>query len=250
MLEFGTAACPLRPSKLKQFLMCPMSTVLDKLMAGDDEGGPGAQTGSVVHKGVEAFHRALGAPLTRREEAEAAARSALSTFPLARPEDAFRWLNAYTNDPANIEARVTHLEHSVTLTIDPDIVIKGTLDQIRKDDQGRLTVWDLKTGTKLSADDAVDEYQIQQMAYVLAARQTLGLNVLPGGIIWCAGYDKPRGRRFLPMGIDVQDCLDTMEVVKNRVLEIRAGLKLFVPSNSNCFWCPHKRYPRCKRACE
>jgi len=249
MSIFGSEDWPLRPSKLKSLVSCPMSVYLDGIMIGDDEGGPGAQTGSVVHAGVEAFHRTMGDPITRREEATAAARAALPTFPAANENNAFRWLSAYTNDTQNITANVTHIEEKVCLIIpaEPDIVIRGTLDQVRQDSQGRYTVWDLKTGTSLSADEVVDEYQFQQAAYVLAARQTLGLNILPGGIIYAAGYDKPRGRRFLPMGVDLDDCEAMMEVVKSRVLDIRAGKREFTPSNSACFWCEHKRYPKCRR---
>jgi hypothetical protein len=248
---FGSEGWPLRPSKLKTLLSCSASVVLDSLMAREDEGGKGAQTGSVVHAGVERFHRTEGSAEHRKSEALEAAKEALPTFPLADPAKAFKWVAAYASDPKNIAANVTHVEQKVRLTIPmPDgvpLVIQGTLDQIRVDERdGLQRVWDLKTGVFYNTLQIVDESQAQQAAYVLAARETLQLDVRPGGIINAAGYDQPRGERFLPIGVDVDDCLHIMDIVKQRTLDVRSGRREYNPSASACGFCKHRAFPRCK----
>lgn len=245
---FGSEEWPLRPSSLKKLLTCPGQYYLDAILQINDEKA-GLHTGSVVHKGVEVFHRTPGDPLTRKEEAVAAAHAAIPTFPLADQEKVFRWLAAYANDKANIDADIPYIEQQVFYRIpidgQPDIVIRGTLDQIRRGKDGRLTIWDLKTGSYMNPAQIVDESQVQQAAYVLAARQTLGIEVFPGGIIYAAGYDKPRGQRFLPLGVDVDDCEAIMEVVKQKVLDIRSGRRDFTPSAAACGWCKHRTFPAC-----
>lgn len=237
--KFGTREIPLRPSKLGTLVKCPMSVLLSYF--GDGEGNQGAQTGSVVHRGVEVFHRTNGDAVAAKEAVE----EALSTFPEANRDNARRWLNAYVADPTNQEATVVAVEQSVELDY-RGVYLRGTLDQIRQDADGTLLVWDLKTGASLEPDAAVDEYQFQQAGYVLAARQTLALDVRPGGLILAAGYDKKWGRRFLPMGVDVADCEQLMDEVVAAVEAIRAGRRPFVPTADHCRFCPFKRYPKCK----
>ena len=238
---FGTREYPLRPSSLGRLVKCPMSVLIPFFFFQDGEGRPGAQTGSLVHAGVEAFHRADGSAVAARE----ALAEAVQTFPEGDREKARRWLDAYLADPTNKSAAVAACELKVDLEY-KGVFVRGTLDQIRRNDDGTLVVWDLKTGTSLQADDVVAEYQFQQAAYVLAARQTLKLDVTPGGIIYAAGYDKPRGRRFLPMGVRVADCEQLMDEVVREVQHIRTGGRAYRPTADHCKWCDYKPYPQCK----
>lgn len=242
LIEFGTEAWPLRPSKLGQLVKCPMAIVLSRYE--EREGGAAAQTGSVVHAAVEVFHREVGTVDHRIGKGVEALTQALAVFPEANERPARNWFAAYAADPKNQLADVRWLEESVRLDFD-GVVIVGTLDQVRCED-GVLRVWDLKTGTGLETDEAVTEYQFQQAGYVLAARQTLDATIQPGGLIHAAGYDKPRGRRFPEMGLTVEDCEDLMREVVDRVRAVRSGRRVFTPSADACRYCPHKRYPRCK----
>lgn len=219
-----------------------MSVVLSRFEEYD--GNEGANTGSVVHAAVEVFHREAGTIDHRIGKGGEALDRALATFPEANERRARNWYAAYAADPKNQSAIVRWLEEPVRLDFD-GVVIVGTLDQVREDD-GELSVWDLKTGTALETEDAVAEYQFQQAGYVLAARQTLDPRIVPGGIIHAAGYDKPRGRRFPEMGLTVEDCEDLMREVVERVRDVRSGRRVFVPTADHCRFCPHKRYPRCK----
>lgn len=237
--KFGTEEMPVRPSSLTKLLKCPMSMLLTYF--GDSEQKTGLHTGSTVHAAVEAFHRSDGSIV----EAQAAMETALATFPEANRDKARAWTEGYINDPTNQSAAVTAIELKVQLRY-RGVYIAGTLDQIRREEDGRLIVWDLKTGTSLLPDDCVAEYQTQQAAYVLAARQTLSLPVLPGGLIFAAGYDKRFGRRFLPMGVRVEDCEQLMDEVVREVEAIRAGGRHYRPTADHCRFCPLKPFPSCK----
>lgn len=242
--RFGTRDWPLRPSKLPDLIKCPMNVLLTTF-GGDDDGNQGAQTGSVVHRAVETFHNPAGG----RVAALTAMESAFADFPEADRDKARRWVAAYLADPTNKAADVIACEAPVELDY-KGVYIKGTLDQIRRNrDDGLLLVWDLKTGSYLQPEDAVAEYQFQQAAYVLGARQTLALDVHPGGIIYAAGYDKARGRRFLPMGVTVKQCELLMDEVVETVQRVRAGGRPFRPTSGACKWCPLKPFPNCEDTC-
>lgn len=233
---FGTREMPLRPSSLGKLMKCPMSVLLPYFEDGG--GNEGAQTGSVVHAAVEAFHNGRSV-----EEATAAA---LATFPKAVEEKARGWIAAYVADPANKSAVVTAVELQVTLEY-RGVFIRGTLDQIRQTEDGVGLVWDLKTGASLAPGDCVAEYQFQQAGYVLAARETLQLPIAPGGIIYAAGYDKKLGRRHLPMGVTVADCIELMDEVVREVEYVRAGGRPYRPTADHCKYCPLAEFPKCKK---
>jgi len=232
---------PLRPSSTGKLLKCPMSVLLTYFIEGD--GNTAAQTGSLVHAGVETFHKTNGDPVAAKEALEAA----VATFPEGNRDKARKWLSAYIADPTNQSAVVTHVEAAVELDY-RGVFIKGTLDQIRQDGQDTFLVWDLKTGDRLSAEQAVAEYQVQQACYVLAARATFNLDVNPGGLIYAAGYDKRFGRRFVPMNVSLEDCEQLLDEVVREVEAIRAGERHYRPFADGCEWCPRKPYPDCKRA--
>jgi len=238
--KFGTREMPLRPSSLTKLLKCPMSVLLTYF--GDSVGSPAAQTGNLVHRGVEVFHSTGGDAVAARE----AMAAAVDRFPEGNRTKAAKWLEAYITDPTNQSAAVTHAELPVELDY-RGVYLRGTLDQIRVSEDGVLLVWDLKTGDSLTADEAVAEYQAQQACYVLAARQTLSADVRPGGIILAAGYDKRYGRRFLPMGVDLADCEQLLDEVVREVEAIRRGERHYRPNAGNCAYCPLKQYPNCKR---
>lgn len=234
--EFGTETHPLRPSSLGKLMQCPMQLFLQ----GDGEdGNDGANVGTCVHKAAEMLHRTLSS-----EGALAALKAALGTFPnmpAAYRTKAETLAAAYVADPQN-QVRLEHVELPVRLDLEGGVVIRGTLDQIR---DGK--VWDLKTTTWCSAEAGKAEYQYQQAAYVLAARQTLGLDIQPGGMIWAAAYMEKRGRPFVPMGLTLDECRQLMEGVRRTVLDVRAGRIEARPSEGHCKWCKQPRFPLCLR---
>ncbi len=250
--KFGTDEMPLRPSKLGDMAKCPMSVVLR--YCDTDEGNPAAQTGSIVHDVIEAYHRGA-----TQKEALARIKPLEQRFPLGDPDKARKWATAYFTDTENIGAKIEFLEQPVTcrlratgeIPLEPceplpdDVVIRGTLDQVRRMPDGTLLVWDVKTGTSKTADEAVSEYQRQQAAYVVGAIQSLNRTIRPGGLIFVAGYDKPRARRHLPMRADLTHVVNLLRDVVVDTLNIRRGHRSYRPSEGACKYCPYKLYPSC-----
>lgn len=238
---FGTAARPLRPSRVHKLLTCPMSVFL-----AEDEsvGNVAAQTGNLVHSAAAEYHRITGTVDQRTEAGLAAIAAARDQFPDGNQEKAKTIFTAYAADKTNQEADVTHVEFPVRLDLEsPDgvpIVIQGTLDQIRS---GK--VWDIKTGGRLDANQTVEEYLVQQAVYTLAARQTTGLDIQPGGIIYTPGYEKPRGRRHLPLTISVEQCKLIVTGVVPIVVALRQGTPQFRPSAEACKYCPVRPFSNC-----
>ena len=104
--DFASAKRPLRPSKCCSFGGCPMAIVLSM----HDEGGAGgraADTGSLVHAAVKAFHSTSGAG--RVAAGQAALRAAREQFPAGDEEKGLRVFGSYAEDKANAEAEVVWL---------------------------------------------------------------------------------------------------------------------------------------------
>lgn len=252
MRDFGSEARPLRPSKCGKLVACPMSVFLDD---GEDGGGPAAQTGNLVHSAVAAFHTHKDV-----EAGLAALEAARQQFPKGNPDAARKNFRAYAADKTNDHKFVTHVEHQVRLDLAPapddptgkPIVVIGTLDQVRldfTDDRGNYypghSVWDVKNGTRLDASESLDEHLIQQAVYVLGARQTLGFDVKPGGLILTPAYDKPRGRRFIPWKLSVRQCMLFCAPIVNAVALIRSGVATFKSSPDSCRYCQVRPFTNC-----
>src|SRR5262249_40893024 len=98
---FASEQYPLRASRL-YWHMCEMRHALDHLGYFDqDAGGVAAQTGSLTHAGIHAWHES-GQDV---EEALRAMRAAVPRFPLAEVSEAQRNLLLYTRDPRNQVAK-------------------------------------------------------------------------------------------------------------------------------------------------
>lgn len=238
---FGDADSPLRASSLPWLFRCPLKMVLAHMGVIHDEGGTAANLGTLIHAGCHAFH--LG------KDVEESIRTTLASFQDNVPDvdEARRHLAAYTSDPRNASAKIEESEYPVTLTLDaePPIVIRGTFDQVRRGDDGRLTLWDIKTG-KEPGWDALHSYLYQQAAYVVAATECLGEDVHPGGLIRTAGYfrrgvdltvDPSPDGIFFRYTLTLADCRRLMDAVAQRVGEIRRGVVAPSPG-PHCHYCP------------
>lgn len=250
--DYATDRRPLRPSALGQLLKCPMSGFL-VWQAGDELGNTAAQTGNLVHSAAAEFHRTVGDLDVRTGAGLAALQRAREEFPGGDPEKAVAIYTAYSRDPKNQTAVCLFVEEPVTLRLAPapddptgePIVIRGTLDQVRLEADGRKRVYDIKTGSAKDYNETLDEYILQQAAYTLAARQQLDPDVLPGEIIYTPGYERPRGRRFLPLSIGIPECYLLMQGIVSQVALIRRGVPIFTPSAGSCKYCPVRPYTNC-----
>ena len=252
--QFGTAKYPLRPSALAWVGRCPVKSVL-AMEEPEDGGGPAAQTGSLVHAAVAAFHLEPDAS-KRIAAAVATLQSAAGNFPKADPTEARLFTEAYICDPRNQNAKIIAVERRVSLTLEPHrldptgepIVIHGTLDQIR-DENGRFVVCDLKTG-KPSGLEMIHDYAIQQAAYTLAARASGLGDVQPGYLIRNYGYRQRGAQLPSPDGVywwlpfTVEGAIALLARVQLQVALIRSGEIDFGPA-SWCTYCEHRGLDSC-----
>lgn len=245
----------------------------------DDEGGPAAQSGSLTHEGVSAFHINQGTLEERKKAAWDAIASAASKFPLAEINEVRLFIYPYMNDPRNINAKffiynwtadeiksgkVNHrddrfsIERMLTFTLPPHSIdptgkpihVQGTYDQIRNE-CGIPVLYDLKTGKPLGWA-MIHDYAVQQAAYVYGARQIPVLsNLIQSKLIRNHGYrtrenkgDSPDGV-FWPMPWSKYEHIEwILENVRLHVALYRMGHIQFGPG-IHCTYCDFGGMPSC-----
>lgn len=246
--EFGTDAAPLRCSALPLLVKCGWRATMLHLGIVDDSSGEAADTGTAVHAAVEHWHKSGD---TRA--ALDSIRARLGEFPLADLNEARLHFEPYTLDPRNAPSRVRLIANELPVQFnlapsdrDPTgrpIVVTGTLDQIRQGPDGRLCLWDLKTGRR-DGWAMLHDYALQLAAYCVGARAKLGKEVHPGGIIRSRGWrtrgcdptTEPPGVFFHSVfGVEDLDAL--LDAVREAVASIRSGT-LNVGPGEHCSYCP------------
>lgn len=235
-----------RISSLPTVGRCPAFGVLRSLTGGSS---PAAHTGTAVGRLIELTHQ--GAPY-----AEALARTqaeAPEAFPDADLDYVMQCGLAYCSDARNRDVVVGELcEREVTVSLAPSprdptgepIQLVGHVDQIRRE-RGQLYVWDLKNG-RPSGIDLLYGYAWQIAAYAVAASNTLGEPVLPGGIIRLRGYIHERRKNnpdpneanvFYAAPWTLEQCHAMLGNVVEHIALQRSGVLLSQPG-THCEWCP------------
>lgn len=246
-----------RCSALATLASCP------GLFYAQGEGGMGgssvaANTGSAVGRAIELAH----AGHLLDDALRAVTAEAPEKWPRADLEQVARWAFAYCCDPRNGDGSPfgTVVPGSCEREVECDLPaapgdpnpapfrLVGHLDQIRRDPQGRLRVWDVKSG-KPGGQELVLQYAWQLAAYALAASATLGETVLPGGIIRLRGYDKvpymdPAARDaasvaavFYPVNWALEDCRTMLLTAAAELGRVRAGY-IHLRPGLHCLYCP------------
>ena len=212
MRQIGTRDHPVRMSATGKILECPMSYYLQAVGAVEDTSGKAAQTGSACHEMIQRLHSG-GDPATVEQDCA-------DKFPLADWREAERHFADYQSDPENTSAQITHIEQKVSLVID-DVYFSGTLDQLRLAPDGRYYVWDVKTG-RSTGQAMCDIYACQMAGYTLAARQSLGLDVYPGGFIRTLSYRKGENAH-IQFPLSLAQCNLLLDQVVRSVQRMRQG---------------------------
>lgn len=236
--------------------------MLELLENEDKEGGGSAQTGTLTHAGVAAFHKEKGGLDIRTKAAWDAIAKTKGMFPLADLDETRLFITPYMNDPRNIHAQfakwndgedavekqvdfVLPCHHMDTTGI--PIYIQGTFDQIRLIN-GVPRVYDLKTG-KRTGWEMIHDYAVQLAAYTYGAK-TVFPNVEPGYIIRAYGY-RARGAVLpnpdgvfwsLPFKWNAIELL--LDRVKLEVALIRQGEISFNPG-PHCTYCEFEGLTGC-----
>ena len=253
-----------RISSLPGLVQCPGFAVLRAV--GEDGGSVAADTGSVVGRVCELWHRKGEGPTALEEALQQVLTDpkGVPEHPRADMEEVRAHATGYTNDPRNRGMVVPELcEQEVTLTLQPapedptgqPLVIVGHIDQVRRvpNQPGVFKVWDLKNG-KPGGLEMLYSYALQLAAYTLALNETLGSNssgptrkvFLPGGIVRLRAYaPKKRGEPKVPGEENalyeapwtIDQCRDMVATAVQHLAWIRTGI-IHLQPGVHCQWCP------------
>jgi hypothetical protein len=199
-----------------------------------------ADTGSLVHAGVAAWHKSDQSS-TR---GLTALRKAVKEHPLGKIPDAVKHFQAYIQDPANQEAKIIAVEEAVELTLSGatgPIHLLGHLDQIR-DVDGRWGVFDVKTG-RLKGFEMMQVALYQIAGYSVAASEKYGREVHPGAIIRTRGYLEHTSV-FFNYTLTLDHAKQLLSRVVHVVDAIREGGAWPVPG-PYCYQCSAKAFDVC-----
>jgi len=163
-------AVPIRPSKFEAYLECELKALMSEVGATDDDGNTNAALGTLIHAiaeqlpestSVEEMSRLLdaswhlvefGAPWHARRERERAQKML---------ERLATWVASSRN---RYELVGVELDFAAPVG---DVRLTGKVDRLERDEQGRLVVVDLKTGTTKPTKDDVQKHP-QLAAYQFA----------------------------------------------------------------------------------
>ncbi len=170
---------PKRISSLPTFNSCPGLWALqeEQQRHGDRRRSQAADAGSAAHKAVELLHRG--------HDMESLCAQVAQEFPHVDLKLVGMWVGQYARDPRNQNTvLVDSQEAEVKLDLGP-VQLVGHVDQIREHPDGTKRVWDIKTGR---SESPVTHYAWQLAGYALAATETFGEPILPGGVIRLRSY--------------------------------------------------------------
>ncbi len=279
-----------RVSWLNSLALCPDRGVLS--MLSDDTSGKAADNGTGIGRLAELCHRrfqalreeigsntATSEAYTDGQMHTTAAAAALTQcmaeqptdFPLACMKDVAKVAGRYWEDPRAWSDYSPYgvvqpelCEAEVKLTLEPDeddptgqpIQLVGHLDQVRRDQNGHLSYWDIKATKRYEGASAAYAYAWQLAAYALAASETLGEPVHVGGIILVRAYlgkfksKKPAadcGGVWIEAPWSHDQCRGMLRQVAYQIGRIRAGLIAATPGPT-CTFCPGEGAHNCERA--
>jgi hypothetical protein len=222
LVDIATEKYPLRCSSLGDFVQCPWRVTMLMLATDHDKSGEAADTGSATHAAVAAWVKQG----RNKDAALASMKSRIAEYPFAILTEATAMFEGYINDERN-HCEYILCEEKIRVTLPPhetdktkkEVVIWGTLDQVRKE-RGVLKVWDIKTSKKQPID--VLNYSTYQIAgYVIGAQQKLGVHVEPGGVILPRKYLGSGGPTHMETAWTARDIPLFLDTIRLTVANIR-----------------------------
>jgi ATP-dependent helicase/DNAse subunit B len=119
-----------------------------------------------------------------------------------------------------------------------DLHVRGVIDRVDRDAQGKLRVIDYKAGSShLSKADLIEGRRLQLPLYALAAEQALKLGETADGLYWAISRAQPGGLRlssfrYHKAGQNYQGPRGAMALAQEHVMRIVAGVQEgeFAPS--------------------
>jgi len=237
---------PIRASMLPYLFSCPRMFMERFKSDGNLIDDVAANTGSMVHAGIEWFHKK---DITAGMKAIDASRE---KYPAGDIEEAKTLLRKYVerhkSDPrGKIIASEVLLKVEIPCAAFDEtkqkILITGTVDQIRRVGD-EIWVVDHKSGRRSGAD-MCDYYAPQIAAYMLMAAVHLGtLEPVKGYITRLQDLKRSDYKFWWELEFGLSDCLAILAPVQSRIAELRMGRMDSTP-NKNCDYCAVKPYPNC-----
>lgn len=249
MLQIATDEKPIRASMLPSLVNCTKG-FMGRFMSDDPyEVGEAAQTGSMIHLGIQVYH-STGEKNTSKSKGIAAMEAAKATYPLGNLDRAKELLEKYVerhkSDP---RGKVIQTEWKIRIALDPapfdptkkKIIIEGTVDQVR--DLGNfLYVCDHKSGFSPGAWN-VKYYAPQLAVYMIGAYEHYNKPV-KGFVTRLQDLARSNLPFYWDMGFDHEGAYKILDVVRTKIAEIRAGI-YSASSGKHCDYCGLPEYPRC-----
>lgn len=245
--EFATEAYPIRASSLVNLAQCAPSV---SLRAAVNESGEAAETGSVIHAGVQAYHQ------TNSENiALAVMAGSMQKFPRANSAKAKLHVQSYVRRQAKEWGKVIECESKARFTLPPhpldptqkEITIIGTRDQLREHADGTLVLVDIKTGAK-KPEDLLHFYAPQIAAYQYDTVLKYPGRTVKAAILRTADFIYG-GPIFHYARWDQSQLLDILDFIRVEVAQVRAGFRVRRPG-THCNYCPARSIHNCSRGIE
>ncbi|MPZ66958.1 MAG: AAA family ATPase [Pseudonocardiaceae bacterium] len=252
-LRRAEQAVAVSPSVVELLATCPLRWLLTR-HGGDDARELPAVTGSLVHGLVQAA--AAGATDAQLEDALRDAWAGVDAgapwFSRREQQRVRVMLTAFRGWLAGTRSELTEvaLEHSVDLTLpggaegDADVVLRGRVDRLERDRDGRPVVVDVKTSkTPISKDAAAAHPQLAtyQLAAAHGAFTGLGCSDDPGGarIVQVSKTAHGAAAERAQPPLDADAVVQWLAVVREAA-RATAGPAFRAVENSDCERCPSR----------
>lgn len=216
---------------------------------GMGEGNSAAQTGSLVHLGIQVYEVSANNRAKAIHSMEEAQRT---MYKLADLKQAISMLDGYIQRAVSRpKGVVRHTEYIVTAripcaTFDPtgkEIVVQGTVDQVRELSDGTLEVIDFKSG-RTSGPHMIEEYYLQLAGYTLGIAQKYKGRKITAYIGRLRDLTNNSEPYWWPLPFKVADLIRILAPVQIGIAAARAGLLPSTPGAA-CEYCPMPAFPLC-----
>lgn len=256
MRDIATDKKPIRASMLPYLFACP-KMFYERFGADGSIDDVAANTGSMVHAGIETYHKSNG----KLAVAVKAIEAAKVKYPSGDVDEATVLLRKYverekSNPRGQTLTGYNEFQGAVKIPCSPldktgqEIVITGTVDQLREKmpptkfrPYTHCGVVDHKSGRRYGAD-MLEYYAPQLAVYMLIASEMLGDEKIGCYITRLQDLKRCDLPFFWEFEFNVADCLKILTPVQTRIAEIRAGLHSATPGK-HCEYCAVKPYPNC-----
>jgi len=255
------------PSTIEVLTKCPLRWMVER-HGGEDPAQLASITGTLVHALAQAVASGADSSQVRAmlDEAWAAVDVGAPWFSRRERQRVERMLDTFTAWLDRSRAGLTQVAVEQDLTVDvppkaggPWLRVRGRVDRLEVDDEGRPVVVDIKTGkVPVTRNEAERHPQlaVYQLAVQLGAFERLGVQSEPGGarLLYVSRQDRSSGaaERVQPP-LDPQASREWLEVVRQAAAAC-VGPEYAATESTDCPRCPAR--PCCplqevgRQACE